>query len=106
MGEVYNAFREEASHYQRCRRHLNLAIGIGVSTESIVLTLTGGGTILWPIFSRDAMRRTRQVIAVMVVATALCAAERSHAAVASSAAARPSTQGFARTLARKLTSSF
>ena len=51
------------------------------------------------------MRRTRQVIAVMVVATALCAAERSHAAVAEPAS-RPQAHGFARSLAQKLTSSF
>jgi hypothetical protein len=52
------------------------------------------------------MRRTRQVIAVMEVATALCAAERSPAALAAPVSSRPNTAGFARTLAQKLTSSF
>src|SRR3954471_6415998 len=52
------------------------------------------------------MRRTRQVIAVMVVATALCAAERSPAALAAPGSSRPQSQGFARSFAQKLTSSF
>src|SRR5205809_4748345 len=51
------------------------------------------------------MRRTRQVIAVMVVATALCAAERTQAALPA-VVARPQSHGLARTLAQKLTSSF
>ena len=47
------------------------------------------------------MRRTRQVIAVMVVATALCA-DRS---VSAAPVLRPQSQGFARTFASKLTTS-
>ena len=47
------------------------------------------------------MRRTRHVIAVMVVATALCA-DRS---VSAAPIARPQSAGFARTFASKLTTS-
>ena len=47
------------------------------------------------------MRRTKHVIAVMVVATALCA-DRS---VSAAPIARPQSQGLARTFASKLTTS-
>ena len=50
------------------------------------------------------MRRTKHVIAVMVVATALCA-DRSALAAAPQVRPQPS-QGFARGLASRITSSF
>jgi hypothetical protein len=65
------------------------------------LTLTGDISILWPIFEQQqTMRRTKHVIAVMVVATALCA-DRAIASAPTSSRSAP-----ARSLASRITTSF
>ena len=74
------------------------------AAAGVALTVTGGISILWPIIQgRHGMRRTRHVIAVMVVATALCADRAVAAAPASSSHARTATP---KSLAARITTSF